>query len=265
MVTSTQPLPAVPSPRPVQTLHRLRWPLFAAYAATLAGIVTWFLLSGDGYFDDSWILITICLGTFLALQATFLLGMPHLRWPNPTPPVPMMVSLATGALLAALLTFGVAASLLNIGSLWEKVTGAVEAHVFWFIAAAWAAWFFVFAVMWAGEWLLIFRRIYRLLIAGTCLELLITIPIDAHVRRRTSCYCGEGTFFAMVIGMSLALWSFGPGLALLFLTRRLQLKGYYALCRHCTYDLRGLTPDIRHCPECGTRIPERHRAAIQSR
>ena len=264
MVTSTQPLPAVPSPRPVQTLHRLRWPLFAAYAATLAGTVTWFLLSGDGYFDDSWILITICLGTFLALQATFLLGMPQLRWPKPTRPVPMTVSIATGALLAALLTFGIAASVMNLFNVWKKVTGAIDANIFWAIPIVWGAWFFVFAVMWAGEWLAVFRKIYRVLIAGTCLELLITIPIDAHVRRRTSCYCGEGTFFAMVIGTSLAVWSFGPGLALLFLTRRLQLRGYFATCRKCAYDLRGLPPDTKHCPECGARIPERHRALIQS-
>jgi hypothetical protein len=250
-----------PSPR-IQALCRRRWPLLVTYLTVVLGGLTFAIFFKPIQLD--WLFAVIALGAILLLQGLFLLGMPQLRWPKATRSVPMTVSIATGALLAALLTFGIAASLMNLVQVWEKVTDAVETNIFWIIAAAWGGWFFVFAIMWAGEWITVFNKIYRLLIAGTCLELLVTIPIDAHVRRRTSCYCGEGTFFAMIIGTSLAVWSFGPGLALLFLTRRLQLRGYYSACRECHYDLRGLDPTTKHCPECGTRIPERHRAMIQS-
>ena len=224
---------------------------------TLAGLAVWMTWA-----FDEWLATAIALLILLGAQALFLVGMPQARWPKPTGGVSMTVSMLTGALVAALLTFGVFAALLNITTAWERLTETVELNVFWVIPAAWAGWFFVFLVMWAGEWLMVFKKIYKLLIAGTVLELLVTIPIDVHVRRRTSCWCGEGTFFALVIGATVALWSFGPGLVMLLLTRRLQRRGYFSICRKCAYDLRGLDPESKRCPECGTRVPEKYRAGL---
>src|SRR5207253_1616326 len=119
------------------------------------------------------------------------------------------------------------------------------------IAIPWALWFGIFTLILAGQWHEKFRRIYQILIAGTVLELLITLPIDAHVRRRTSCYCGEGSFFGLVIGLTTIVWTFGPGVALLFVARRLQRLSPNALCLNCGYDLRA---SKERCPECGTAI-----------
>lgn len=117
------------------------------------------------------------------------------------------------------------------------------------LLAGWTFWFLIFALLGGGEWTQRFRRMYRTLIAGTVLELLITIPIDAQVRRRTHCYCGEGTFYAMAIGLTAVLWTFGPGVAILFLIRRQQRMASGGRCLQCGYDLRGL--DSPRCPECG--------------
>jgi hypothetical protein len=248
-------MPPEPPPPWRRILFSVRWVLLSLYLLVLGGAVTWWMVEET----DEWFAAAIAVLILLGLQGVFLVGMPHFRWPKPTGGVPMVISMSLGALLAGLLTFGVFATMLNLFDVWERLTNAVELGIFWVIAVAWGGWFFVFLVMWAGEWLHIFRRIYKLLVAGTVLELLVTIPVDVHVRRRTSCYCGEGTFFAMVIGISVAVWSFGPGLVMLFLTRRLQRKGYFSICRKCTYDLRGQPPGSDHCPECGARIPKRYR------
>ena len=248
-------LPPEPPPPWRRILFGLRWVLLGLYVLPLLGALVWFIIEER----EGWFGALIAVLILVGLQALFLVGMPHFRWPKPTSGIPMVISMSTGALLAGLLTFGVFATLLNAFNVWDRIVNAVEFNIFWVIAAAWGGWFFVFLVMWAGEWLHVFRRIYKFLIAGTVLELLVTIPVDVHVRRRTQCYCGEGTFFAMVIGITLAVWSFGPGLVMLFLTRRLQRKGYFSICRKCTYDLRGQPPGSDHCPECGTRIPKRYR------
>jgi hypothetical protein len=227
------------------------------YAITLAGLVTWFVVA-----TEEWLAAAIALLVFVGAQALFLIGMPQTRWPKPTRGVPMTLSILAGSLIAGLLTFGVFAALLNVTTAWERLAETFELNIFWALAAAWGGWFFVFFIMWAGEWLMVFKKIYKLLIAGTVLELLVTIPIDVHVRRRTSCWCGEGTFFALVIGGTVALWSFGPGLVMLLLTRRLQRRGYFSICRKCAYDLRGLDPATKRCPECGTRVPEKYRPGL---
>jgi hypothetical protein len=170
----------------------------------------------------------------------------------------MWISLVAGALVAGLLTFGVLATTLNLFDVWDAVTGSIGAHVFWSILLTWGVWLVLFSVMWTGEWFSRFKSLYKLLLAGTFLEVLITIPVDVQVRKKTNCYCGEGTFVALVIGSSVALWSFGPGLVLLFLTRRLQREGYFSLCGKCGHDLSNLTE--KRCPKCNGRIPQRRRA-----
>ena len=91
---------------------------------------------------------------------------------------------------------------------------------------------------------------YRVLVAGTFAEVLLTVPVDVMVRRRTSCYCDEGTFWALIVGGTTALWTFGPEIVLLFLAVRLKHREVKGVCVRCGYDLRGL-PEPR-CPECGT-------------
>ena len=116
--------------------------------------------------------------------------------------------------------------------------------------AGWIFWFLIFTLLGSAPWSRRFRWMYRTLIAGTILELLITIPIDAYVRKRTSCYCGEGTFWSLAIGLTAILWTFGPGVAILFFVRRHQLLAESGCCLQCGYNLYGLASN--RCPECGT-------------
>ena len=239
-----------------ERLYPRRFVLLAAYL--FAVLATCCLLVGTGVVMGSeipWPIVFAGLLVLTALQAAFLSGAPHFRWPRPTGRRPMLLSLLAGAAMAALLSLGVAGTAVSflraddfVGRVDQSLGGPPTLVVaFWVLS--WVGWLVVFTLGWAGEWLVRFRRMYRLLFAGSWLELLVTIPVDVQVRKRTKCYCGEGTFFALVIGITAALWAFGPGLVMLFLTRRLQRRADLNVCRGCGYDLRGLTES--RCPECG--------------
>jgi hypothetical protein len=163
----------------------------------------------------------------------------------------MTVSLAVGGLFAALLSSGIIAS---IGSLFHLSAKDLPDNcgrlLIALLVACWIGWLWIFAICLVGEWTDCYRKLYRFLLAGTVLELAITIPIDVSVRRRTTCYCDEGTFWALLVGIVSILWILGPGVVLLFLVRRIQRREQFGYCRRCGYDLRHL-PSNR-CPECGT-------------
>ncbi|HEX5242863.1 MAG TPA: hypothetical protein VFW23_06320 [Tepidisphaeraceae bacterium] len=210
----------------------------------------------------------------LGVQGLLLLGAPQLHWPRPRRRRSIFVSLAIGSAIALLLSLGIH---LAMNSLYRLIQDPASFHVnvsvgspnpapatapsppsasefpwleIGILFVGWAFWFLVFALVGAAEWRRRFAGMYRALVAGTILELLITIPIDAQVRKRTNCYCGEGTLLSLIIGLTAILWTFGPGVAILFLIRRNQLASMAGRCLKCDYDLRGL--ESSRCPECGT-------------
>lgn len=210
----------------------------------------------------------------LGVQGLLLLGAPQLHWPRPRRRRSIFVSLAMGSAIAALLSLGIYLAMTSLYRLIEDptsfhvnvsigtstaapatapsstTTSNVPSPELGVLAVGWGFWFLVFALVGASEWRRRFTRMYRALVAGTILELLITIPIDAQVRKRTNCYCGEATLLSLIIGLTAILWTFGPGVAILFLIRRNQLAAAGGRCLNCDYDLRGL--ESSRCPECGT-------------
>jgi hypothetical protein len=242
-------------------LYRYRFILLGLYALLLIGaVVTLILLQAE----PSAVLVPAFV--LLALQAMFLAGAPQLRWPRPAGRRPMLLSVIAGSFMAGLLTLGVLATAMSlfqadelvarldrfVGGGQHRFVMDVSLVVIAIMLLSLGIWLAVFTLAWTGEWLARFRRMYRLIFAGSWLELLITIPVDVQVRKRTKCYCGEGTFLALILGITSAVWAFGPGLYLLFLTRRLQRRADLAVCRGCGYNLRGLIEP--RCPECGRRF-----------
>ena len=200
-------------------------------------------------------LATLILAAILFVpQVVLLAGAPGLPRVRPQRRRSMIVSMTSASLLAGALSFGLVASFLSLADKWNEVGDAIYQRLgdlWWLVLLLpWGFWFVVFAFVWAGQWVAIFRRIYRLLVAGTVLELIVTIPIDVKIRKQTSCYCGEGTFFGLSIGIAAAFCTFGPGMAMLYLARYTQRMKKLPFCAECGYDLQGL-PENR-CPECGT-------------
>lgn len=93
------------------------------------------------------------------------------------------------------------------------------------------------------------QRIASRLFVGTVVEVIVIIPFDVMVRRKTSCYCAEGTFWALVWCGTVGAFLLGPMIYLAPFGRRRRrlLAGH---CPGCGYDL-SPTPNVDRCPECG--------------
>jgi hypothetical protein len=284
-----------PVGRWVRRAVRARFVLLGLYLLLAGGWYFLFLSGSDpvgmsfGVHDSTaQVVITALVGTAIlfGVQLLFLAGAPQWRWPRPRRKRSIYVSIAAGALIAMMLSAGIFTALYSLWQLiftpgaFSRSLGAIQLSPIsgvvttstssWELTplivvaiglSMWVFWFVVFAIVGGSQWSQRFRWIYRALIAGTVIELLITIPIDAQVRRRTNCYCGEGTFFSLIVGLTAILWTFGPGVAILFFIRRNQLasgaglQANHRYCEQCGYDLHGL--QSARCPECGMVIGDK--------
>jgi hypothetical protein len=94
----------------------------------------------------------------------------------------------------------------------------------------------------------VFGRIVGLLLGGTILEVVVVLPLDILVRRRTDCYCATGSFWTLCLSAWALLWLTGPGIVLALTSKRRRLW-WDAHCMQCGYE-KGPSPGER-CPECG--------------
>lgn len=93
-------------------------------------------------------------------------------------------------------------------------------------------------------------RVASYLFTGSIVEVVAVVPLDVMVRRKHDCYCGAGTFWALVICCGVGAFALGPAIYLPILARR-RKRWYGGHCDVCSYDMSG-TPNADRCPECGT-------------
>ena len=90
-------------------------------------------------------------------------------------------------------------------------------------------------------------RLTGILFAGSLLEVLLILPLEAMVRRRADCYCTTGSFQGLIGGCIAALWLLGPMACMLLFKRRASWWARH--CQRCGYDKTAAAGD--RCPECG--------------
>lgn len=95
-------------------------------------------------------------------------------------------------------------------------------------------------------------RLLGLLFAGSMIELALVIPADVVVRRRESCYCETGTFYAIMVTGCIALFTMGPLCVLMVLTKH-RRAFYRSHCPACGYAKGPVTRRPDRCPECGAK------------
>lgn len=157
--------------------------------------------------------------------------------------------LATGLFLAIacglklLLTAGVESEF-EFDGLWQWMA--------WIAAPLAASWIFWTCMIWSfGKRERDPRKLQRLiglLLGGTLIEIIIVLPLDIMVRRRTDCYCSTGTAHTLGFATWAALWLAGPGIVLAALSKRRRLWSE-SHCASCGY-AKGPSPGAC-CPECG--------------
>lgn len=96
----------------------------------------------------------------------------------------------------------------------------------------------------------VLSRLMERLFKGTVIEVAAILPIDYMVRRKSDCYCGEGTFWALIVAGVVGTIAFGPMVWLPLIAKR-RREWYGGHCRACGYDMQA-TPGALRCPECGT-------------
>jgi len=117
-----------------------------------------------------------------------------------------------------------------------------------FLVVSWMIWCIpISRFLKRGQPLTRFSRLTGLLLAGTVLEVVLLLPLEAMVRRRSDCYCGSGSFQGLFGGLVAALWLAGPGIFLLLANR--HPAWWKNHCQRCGYEkARGSSSS---CSECG--------------
>ena len=107
-----------------------------------------------------------------------------------------------------------------------------------------------------------FDRLISRVLLGTMVEIAAIIPLDVLVRRRSSCYCDEGTLWGLTFCWAAGTIVLGPAMWLIPLGKR-RRRWHGGHCEVCGYDMSGCMSSAR-CPECGTgwRTPAHVRAVI---
>ena len=90
-------------------------------------------------------------------------------------------------------------------------------------------------------------RFARRMLAGTCVELALALPLYLLVRKRSECLCAISNFWSIVVGLLGLVWLCGPA-GILLLTQDARRQWRLGACAHCGYPLRA---GNSRCSECG--------------
>ena len=116
------------------------------------------------------------------------------------------------------------------------------------LLGSWVLWSLAIGIfMRRGQPLDRLSRLVGILFAGSLLEVVLILPLEAMVRRRADCYCTTGSFQGLIGGWLAALWLLGPMAAMVLFRRRSSWWARH--CQHCGYDKTAASAD--RCPECG--------------
>jgi hypothetical protein len=125
------------------------------------------------------------------------------------------------AMAALMLTALVSGIILALSELFDYYPGRGEILFWTVLSINWLFWSVLFLLAYKNTpRLKIFSQWLTVLLAGSLLELLITIPAHIVVSRRPGCFAGMYTGLGIVAGILVMFWAFGPGIIFLFLFQR---------------------------------------------
>jgi hypothetical protein len=131
----------------------------------------------------------------------------------------LLIPLIASGFMAGCLFLGVAYTLYEF-----IIRDIKQTQWLWWILASggllWVFWTFIFHGLSRNQNPQdMLTKVCRYLLAGSILELLIAIPAHILARHRDYCCAGAMTFLGLTTGISVMLFSFGPGVFFLFVDR----------------------------------------------
>jgi|SRR5579862_1170126 len=163
-------------------------------------------------------------GVFLAAQAVMLLVPVDLSLQRPTSHRSVLWLIVASGLMMGVLGMGATLSINEF--IRQGNADATNAAIPWAILLGlWALWTIVFyrtsRTVPATD---VITQQCRYLLKGSILELLVAIPTHIVARARDYCCAGIYTFVGIAFGISVMLFSFGPGVFFLFAARWKRLQ-----------------------------------------
>jgi hypothetical protein len=159
-------------------------------------------------------------GAILASQALLLFLSVDTSQKRLKPRTHILVSVAVGALLIALLASALIWSL-GFAIRGDKFWGSFfdkQSNILLFWGAAWLLWAVLFYFYFRNSSAVV-TRLTSWLLKGSVLELLIAVPCHVIVRRRHDCSAPLATSFGIATGLAIMLLSFGPSVLFLYKKR----------------------------------------------
>jgi hypothetical protein len=165
-------------------------------------------------------------GVFAALGASLLVIPIGHHWDRPQSQRSIVFPIVGSATASAILFFAgaIASEEFLKGNIDADVHKAFGSAIHFAVPVVWLGWMIVFGFM-IGliDPLTLNGRLYKTLLAGSVLELLIAIPMHLVVRRRTECCAGLSTGFGIGVGILVMLIALGPAIFFLFYRRYKQV------------------------------------------
>ena len=194
----------------------IRWTLLSLYClVVLSLIVIGITNNSEGL--EYW----IALGLMAVCQVIFMCGAGTINLCEPIERHRLIWPVLIASLMMAVLA----------GSLWLALSELFEwpendwvIVLFWGIAILnWFIWFVVLFIYTKDvERFRAIRRLIAVVIGGSLLELLASIPAHIIVSRRPACFVGIRTAIGIIAGICVMFWAFGPGIILLFLRNKFR-------------------------------------------
>ena len=141
----------------------------------------------------------------VVIQAVFLIPLFDRRPPRGERSRALVLSFIIGSFVAALLMVGMVLGLFElIGILFkegfdvDQMGDGLWILIVTLFFGGWAFWTLCLLVFVRDIWSdRILGRMVGVLFAGTELEVIVVLPVDIMVRKKTDCYCGTGTLFTL--------------------------------------------------------------------
>jgi len=178
--------------------------------------------------------VLVVLGVVLLAQWAFL--RPGKGWTIRMSTVgrPLITSVFSAGLMAALLTTGFISFLLELPDWWQPLLGNGDGSDFYFYSpyiiwavmfVIWCVWACIFFVYWKqGDRYTQLGKMIRGMVAGSILEIIIAVPVHIWATRQRECYCCRGTYTTLILAATVLIWAFGPGIVLLYMREKRRIK-----------------------------------------